>query len=237
MTNQASFIVLCAPTARSQAYLQAMQVADLAPQHILVYGWSNPRNVSNSRYRHDLDIFVPDFDVTLQQTINESGWDATYIDNDDIGGEEINHILQRLSPALTVFSGFGGQLVPSHTLVSAGNLLHVHSGWLPDYRGSTTIYYSLLNEKRCAATALLLTNNIDDGPILARKHYPAPTKNSDIDYAYDCSIRADLLSSVLKSYVINKALPEPITKESEGEMYYVIHPLLKHLAILSLKDK
>lgn len=37
------------------------------------------------------------------------------------------------------------QIVKAPLLLSwAFPLLHIHSGWLPDYRGSTTSYYSLL---------------------------------------------------------------------------------------------
>ncbi|NQZ53515.1 MAG: methionyl-tRNA formyltransferase [Piscirickettsiaceae bacterium] len=239
MSNEdGKFIVLCAPTARSQAYLQAIQFTNLIPSHVIVYGCSEDRNTAQVQSQQPavLGAFTPDFSISIQQTIDECMWDATYIDNDDIGGKELNKLLNELAPKLTIFSGFGGQIVPTQTLNSSGQLLHIHSGWLPDYRGSTTIYYSLLNENRCAASALLLTENIDDGPILARKHYQAPTKTTDIDYLYDCSIRADLLVSVLTDYVMTMALPKKIDKDSEGEMYFVVHPLLKHLAILSLND-
>jgi len=235
MRKGVEFIVLCAPTVRTQAYLQAIQAANLTPTHIIIYGCSHFGNSVTDNQYFELDIFVPNFDISLQQTICQSSWKVTYIESDDIDGDELNELLRYLSPSLTVYSGFGGQLVPSRTLQSAGNLLHVHSGWLPDYRGSTTLYYSLLEEGQCAASALLLTEDIDDGPILERKHYPAPTKGSDIDYVYDSAIRADLLISVLNNYVAKNELPDPIAKEDLGDMYYVIHPLLKHLAILSME--
>jgi methionyl-tRNA formyltransferase len=236
MNHYAGFIVLCAPTARSQAYLQAIRSAGLNPDHVIVYGHARPRNQTNDTRGHALALAQPDFSLPLSQTISEAGWPASVIDDDAIGSDEVVQRLQTLSPSLTVFSGFGGQLVPKRVLEQTGRLLHIHSGWLPDYRGSTTLYYSLLEQGHCAATALLLTEDIDDGPILARKTYPAPDQQTDIDYAYDCAIRADLLITVLKQYVTQGRLPEPIEIKDEGEMFYVIHPLLKHLAILSLKE-
>ncbi len=236
MNNSAGFTVLCAPTARSQAYMQAIKAAGFKPQHVIVYGNGRPRNQTSDTRGHSLPTAQPDFSVPLSQTINEAGWQASYIDDDAIGSDEVVELLQCLSPALTVFSGFGGQLVPARVLGQAGQLLHIHSGWLPDYRGSTTLYYSLLEQGHCAATALLLTEDIDGGPVLARKTYPAPDQQTDIDYAYDCAIRADLMITVLKQYLAHGRLPEPIDIDREGEMFYVIHPLLKHLAILSLKE-
>jgi methionyl-tRNA formyltransferase len=236
MSRTTGFIVLCAPTARSQAYLQAISADGLTPEHVVVYGNARPRNLTQDTRGHALSLPQTDFTIPLSQTITDAGWQASYIDDEAIGGDEVIERLVELSPALTVFSGFGGQLVPERVLAVSGPLLHIHSGWLPDYRGSTTLYYSLLEQGYCAASALLLTQAIDNGPILARKTYPAPAQHSDIDYAYDCAIRSDLLLTVLKHYVLEGCLPDPIAIEEEGEMFYVIHPLLKHLAILSLKE-
>lgn len=236
MKKAARFIVLCAPTARTQAYLQAIYAAGLKPDHIVVYGNARPRNQTTDSRGHPLVQRQTDFTIPLTQTIETAGWQVSYIDDDAIGSDAVVAALEMLSPSLTVFSGFGGQLVPSRVLQQAGQLLHIHSGWLPDYRGSTTLYYSLLQEGQCAATALLLTEAIDGGPVLARKHYPAPDQQTDIDYAYDCAIRADLLISVLQAYVSEQRLPDPLPVDGEGEMFYVIHPLLKHLAVLSLKE-
>jgi len=113
-----------------------------------------------------------------------------------------------------------------------------HAGALPNYRGSTTIYYSILQEQNCAASAILLANDIDTGPIVASKTYPAPPTNIDIDYIYDSAIRADLLVTVLNNYAEHGELPTPIHQEiEEGQDYYIIHPVLKHLAMLSIGNR
>ena len=88
-------------------------------------------------------------------------------------------------------------MVPEEMLGLGIPFLHIHSGWLPEYRGSTTVYYSLLNDGDCGVTAILLKPEIDNGDIVARKKYPAPAYGVDIDHLYDNAIRADLLSEVL----------------------------------------
>lgn len=230
------FIILCAPTNRTQAYLQAIHAAGFTPRRVIVYGNAYPRNTTHDRRGHHLPIFQPDFNIPLEKTIQDADWSVNFLDDDNIGSEDLVTTLAQQQPSLTVFSGFGGQLVPSETLKAAGRLLHIHSGWLPDYRGSTTLYYSLLQEQRCAASALLLSEAIDNGPLLARQYYPVPDQQTDIDYAYDSAIRADLLVQVLQYYLDNGQLPEIIKETSTSEMFYVIHPLLKHLAITSLNE-
>jgi len=82
----------------------------------------------------------------------------------------------------------------------------------------------------------VLDAHIDTGPVVARKHYPAPPAGTDIDRRYDPAIRADLLRQVLSSYHSSGHLPlEPQQQAgSQGSTFYVIHPVLKHLALLSL---
>ena len=64
------------------------------------------------------------------------------------------------------------------------------------------------------------------------RHYPPPPGGFDVDYKYDRAIRADLLVEVLRSYGAEGAL-SPIPNTGPGRTYYVIHPVLKHIALLS----
>ena len=116
-------------------------------------------------------------------------------------------------------------------LLSLAPFLHIHCGWLPDYRGSTTIYYSILKEKMCGVSAILLNEGIDTGKIVAKEKYPIPPKDMNIDYVYDSIIRADLLVKVLKS----REKWVPVRQSENGTTYYVIHPILKHLAYVKVE--
>ena len=78
--------------------------------------------------------------------------------------------------------------------------LHVHGGFLPDYKGSTTNYYSLLAEGSVGATAIFLTVEIDSGPILNRCKFPVPPDTLEIDHIYDSAARAKVLIQTLKEY-------------------------------------
>ena len=113
--------------------------------------------------------------------------------------------------------------------------MHFHSGWLPEYQGSTTIYYCILQERRCGVTALLLDEGIDTGPVIARQHYPMPPADLDVDFIYDNAIRADLMVRVIRAFAEEKVLLGLEPQTTSGHTYFKIHPVLKHLAILSLQ--
>ena len=135
---------------------------------------------------------------------------------------------------LVIYSGYGGQLVGGELLALGPPFLHAHSGWLPDYRGSTTIYYSLLAGEGCGVSVIELVPAIDQGPIVARRRYPAPPVGVDIDYFYDSAIRADLMAEVVAQWQRDGRL-DRVETQGGGADYYVVHPLLKHLALLSLE--
>lgn len=154
---------------------------------------------------------------------------------DDVNDDAVFGQIVKAQPKLIIYSGYGGQIVGSKILDTNIPVLHIHGGFLPDYKGSTTIYYSLLKDHECGASAILLSSKIDSGVIVKRKKYPAPRPSTDVDYVHDNGIRADLLVDVLEEWQKRGSFSETIKQdENSGTMYYVIHPVLKHLAILSL---
>ncbi len=229
-------LMIAAHSTRSQAYLQTLLTANLAPSHVILLGEANPPSTEAHAAAERLNgVLLPDLQLTLEQSLADAQIPHSALATRDINAVELRLQVQALAPKLIIFSGYGGQIVGAELIDLGIPLLHVHSGWLPDYRGSTTAYYSLLEERRCAASALILDKQIDTGPVLARKHYPAPPLGTDIDRRYDTAIRADLLLQVLRAYQANGRLEVEMQQEVEhGNTYYVIHPVLKHLALLSL---
>jgi len=180
-------------------------------------------------------VFVPDLSVPLEGTCQHRQWNITRLVCESVNSPEIAKTLRDIAPKLVVYSGYGGEIVSSELLGLNAPFLHIHGGWLPDYRGSTTIYYSILRERNCSASAILLSNEIDAGPVIARESYPVPPAGVDVDYVYDSAIRADLLVRVLGDYNNQGGWRtlNPQTSE-QGRDYYVIHPVLKHLAMLAI---
>ena len=78
-------------------------------------------------------------------------------------------------------------------------MLHSHTGKLPKYKGSTTIYYSLIKEKKIYCTTFIMNSQIDKGTILLIKKYPILKNYKNID-KYDNKIRAKNILVTLNNF-------------------------------------
>tara|TARA_E500000331_G_C17263041_1_gene716025 strand:+ start:2384 stop:3133 length:750 start_codon:yes stop_codon:yes gene_type:complete len=240
-------VFIAAFTARSQAYAQAMTHAGLAPMKMLTYGargihekkavqTKDQRYVRSSSAASTPELFLPDLSERLLTTVRREGWDHSHTAIKDVNDANFIKILFRFAPKLVIYSGYGGQIIAAQTLARGVPFLHMHAGWLPKYRGSTTIYYSLLEGDDCGVSAILLNARIDEGPLVSRQRYPAPPSNIDVDSLYDNAIRADLLVKVLRKYKETGVLPACSEPREAGDTYFVIHPVLKHIALLAQRN-
>ncbi len=229
-------VLLAAPTARSRAYIQALVAAGLLPERVVLLGEeSDPPGPALHAVRQWQGLVLPDHGESIAATCGGAGIPVQACAAGSVNEEEAGGILRALAPRVLIYSGAGGQIVSASVLGLGFPFLHVHSGYLPDYRGSTTLYYALLNGDAPGVTAIVLDRTIDTGPVIARRTYPRPPQGMDIDQVFDPAIRADLLVHVVADFSRRGAL-EPIEMQDPavGVSYYVIHPVLKHLGILSL---
>ncbi len=79
-----------------------------------------------------------------------------------------------------------------------------------------------------------MTEKIDEGNMILRKSYPSPKFLINIDVWGDNTLRADTLLKSLETLSDNYTGFSK-TEDEEDQEYYVIHPLLKHISLLSLK--
>ena len=94
-------------------------------------------------------------------------------------------------------------------------------------------YFSLLNESSIGASSIFLTKDIDSGPILLRRKFPAPKNRNDIDYTIDSEVRTQILIETIEQYLRTGMWSFEEEHNSGGDTYYIIHPVLKHLSILA----
>jgi methionyl-tRNA formyltransferase len=225
--------LLAADTARARAYLDLMLKAGLRPCHAVILTACVGPAPSVDRAGSALY----DNSTPLAEALARAGVTVTAVDSGDINDSRVCSALSALSASIVIFAGPSGALVRAPLFATSKRFLHVHPGRLPEYRGSTPMYYSLLAEGKLSASAIFLEPEIDVGPLVAVKDFPSPEDRSTIDKEYDPWMRASLLVEVLKKYLAEGKLAcSPQTKS--GEMtFFVIHPLLKHLAILASPDK
>ena len=136
-----------------------------------------------------------------------------------------------------IYSGYGGYILKPHLFQLGKKYIHVHAGMLPQYRGSTTVYYSILHEKMLGASAIFLTPGLDEGDIIYSQQFSLPEDSVDVDYIYEPYARAVVLVAALQKYFVDGDRSVVLQTETGAETYFIIHPVLKHLALLHLEDK
>ncbi|MCP5266388.1 MAG: methionyl-tRNA formyltransferase [Burkholderiaceae bacterium] len=234
--NARSILLVGADTARARAYAGVLSKLEGIEVRGLIYGGpQDSRTVPDAPVGWPPGLAVPAIETPVTACFARHGWPILRLDEEPtINAPAVVAAMAAADAGLAIFCGRGGEIVSADALSAAPPMLHCHPGRLPDERGSTTLYYSLLGDRRCAVSALLLAPEIDAGPVLATREYPRPGAGCDLDVLYDCAIRADMLLRMVRRYLADGELTG-VASDAHGELYFVIHPVLKHLALLSLR--
>lgn len=238
--------MIAGDTSRSRAYLQALARNKLVPNFVLVLesgsdtplpgqlGKSQPDSKSNQAVEVDECWSEAHFDSTqpIKVVLNELGIAYETSTSKDINDPSVVDVIRRRSESVFIYSGFGGVLLRKDVLSTGKHFLHVHGGYLPDYKGSTTNYFSLIVENTLGASSIFMSEEIDCGPVLIRRKFPPPANRQAIDHIYDSGARAKVLVETLQNYLKCGGWEFELPANTGGETYYIIHPVLKHIAIL-----
>lgn len=234
--------LVAANTSRTRAYIAALERNSLLPAWTLLLDDGSQEKVPGqfddvpTLVESDFDDgdcwSESDFDPTapLEPWFERLGLDYVLSGSRDINSPSVVKLIAQSSPPVLIYSGYGGALLRDQILSCGKKFLHIHGGYLPDYKGSTTNYFSLLAENSLGASALFLSAEIDSGPILYRRRFPAPADRSMIDHRFDAAARARVLIDLLRGY--HSTGKWHLQDNLGGTTYYIIHPVLKHLAIL-----
>jgi methionyl-tRNA formyltransferase len=208
--------MLGAETMRTRAYLLALRDNDLLPSALILF--ERPETTGK-------------FGIT--ELARSVGIKVVALTAEDINEPPVVAAVTSLAQPYLIFSGPAGAILRKQLFATGKKFIHVHPGRLPEFRGSTTIYYSLLAENKIEATALLLNEVIDAGPVIGRATFVPPLDRRTIDGEYDAEMRASLLVSVMHKFAQRGCFDEIKQQSGAGETFYIIHPVLKHLAILA----
>ena len=228
--------MVAADTSRSRAYVQALVKSDLYPSHVVILQTTKHRPAQYNGDPADGELNRDNFNlnISIVDTLINSSIPYEIIENGDINDNEVVSALKQRPEMVFIYSGFGGVILKKTTLGIGKRFLHVHGGYLPDYKGSTTNYFSLLGENFMGASSLFLSEVIDSGSLLMRKKYKPPVDRHKIDHIYDSQIRADVLIKTLQRYCLSSQWDFELDNQDKGDTYFIIHPVLKHLAISSV---
>ena len=205
-----NFSIIVSNTSRSYQYLRQLKKNKLIPKDI-IYLNDGSNNLITKKIKLN-KFFFPKIVV--------KSFYANYINNN------VARFLLSKNTNYIIYSGYPGVIEKNNKVLKSKKLIHSHPGKLPQYRGSTTIYYSILKENKIYCSTIILNNNLDSGKILLIIKYPIPKNILQIDNEYDDKIRAKNIVFILKKYDKLKVTKKNIKKNNP---YYVIHPLLRSL--------
>ncbi|MCD8554297.1 formyltransferase family protein [Seleniivibrio sp.] len=209
--------VIGTPSSRLFMYLYAMRNVGFLPAQIYLYG---AKKAVSPGYG-----FCEKLHKKPEISFEELTENIPII---NIEADDINSALEHVAEGADFYIFAGKGIVKEHH-VSRFRILHIHPGLLPLYRGSTTIYYSLLNEGKAYATAFIMDKSIDGGCIVAAKEFEIC--GCSVDGSYDSRIRSELLADVLKEYDRNGSFSQTPQPQNKSMMFYKIHPVLKKIAL------
>ena len=198
------FGLILSNTNRSKAYIKLLVKNSLYPKEIFFY--------SKKRNKFFLKFF-------LKKKIK-----YYYAKTENINNPHFIKAILKSKLKNLIYSGYSGQIINSG-LLKKKNLIHCHPGKLPNYRGSTTIFYSLINEGSIACSVFKMTKKIDMGKIYYIKNFIPPKNLNKINNKFDDYIRASTIISFLKK---NRKI---IKNKKYFNDYYIAHPIIRRIAL------
>lgn len=242
------FSILLINNNRSKAYLQNLIKYGFIPSSVIVLNDQNTmlaehtendklisKNTNQKLIRKSEDLYL-EFDEKehVLKTLEDNNIKYSLIDNFDINSKDVIQELKKINEDYIIYSGPGGSILGKEILSIGKNFIHVHPGLLPSFRGSTTIYYSMLYNSTVGCSVILFDEGIDEGPILYKNNYKIYEKNIDFDYVLDPLVRTKALLEFLDS---GEIFPQKQENKEKVNTFFIIHPLLKHLSIINYNKR
>ena len=236
LKNCKGFTFLFSENYRSRAYAQFFVQSGFLPDLIIFMGkekQSPPKALQ--------DVYIDPYSgysFRPEQQVSETFRGIRHIRRDltdvDINSKIFVEAANKLGIRRVIYSGKSGVLISARTLGQFTEVVHVHGGYLPDFRGSTTFYFSILAEGQIGASSILLNSEIDQGDVLVRQKFK-PVSGINIDYVLDPLARANVLVKTLQK--LSSQTSEGVVAKQDtdsGTTYQVIHPILKCKALKKL---
>lgn len=219
--------IILTPDDRSKAYIQKCVGNRKRFDQIIFMNDERKEPIYDEKVIKTSKEYGFDISIPVKQTLRENNLTYTEFDFVDINDMKLKEYLRKINLDFIIFTG--GGILKEGILSLKTKFIHMHPGLVPNYRGSTCFYYSILNEDETAVTCFIMDNTLDTGEILSQKKFKKPN-HQYLDSIFDPHIRSEALIELLQNDLKSK---ERVSQDpNEGETYYIIHPVLKHIAIL-----
>ena len=170
-----------------------------------------------------------DISISVLRTLKENNLKFHEFNFVDINNLKLIEYVKKSKINYYLFTG--GGILKKDILTAGSKFIHFHPGIVPDYRGSTCFYYSIINENNCGVTSFVMDQELDTGDIIYQKKFVKPN-HKYIDEIFDPFIRSETMIEVIQKDLIKKSKFLKQNK-SDGETYFIIHPVLKHISIMN----
>lgn len=145
----------------------------------------------------------------------------------NINSTILKRSILNLKSDFILFSGYDAEIIKAKSILKK-KILHCHPGLLPKYKGSTILYYSIIQDNCVHVSLMIISKKIDSGKIIFTKKFKPPPKKSDIENKYDHFVRA----STLKSFLISTRKKKIKKSKNKGlNFYYISHPIIRNIVI------
>ena len=217
--------IILTPDERSKAYLSKIISNKINLDKIIFMNDNSNKKfseqISNISKNYGFEISKSVKNILIENELSFNEFNFV-----DINSKILINYLKKLKLDYIIFTG--GGILKSEILNINSKFVHLHPGITPFYKGSTCFYYSILNENKCGVTAFIMDEKLDTGDIIYQKEFSKPS-HEFIDDIYDPHIRSELLVELFEKRFLEKHFKK--NKLTGGETFYIIHPILKHIAI------
>lgn len=132
---------------------------------------------------------------------------------------------------------YSGKDILNRPLDTGKKFIHIHPAKLPEYRGSTCHFYSVLAGDGWSCTGFMINKGIDTGKIILTKKFPLPEPKIDYARIYDPYLRSEVLGEIINQLAEKGSLLTTSQNASKGRDYFIIHPVLAYIRKVFLDNR
>ena len=231
--NNLTFSLIASDTPRARAYIDQMIKNELLPKKIILL----KKNSIAEKLKYRANPYF-DNETGLEEKILK--FKKVIIERVDSNTINDNKCLKKIMTSkekFFIFCSNPGEILRQEYFNKQKVYLHVHPGKLPNFKGSTPYYYEILKDNKITFTSLFMSHKLDQGKIIISKSFNIKKLKK-----YDKSVLDDILDPHLRSLVLIETLAKLKTKNIKNLLivkkskknylnYFVIHPVLKNIAI------
>ena len=216
--------ILSQESNRTKAYLQTLIKANYFPNFVILIKSEKKEDLDTPPIEKRKLFFNPD--IPESKSLEDAKINYKIINADSCEDPQVLEELNKREESYFIYSG---KQILKKVFERRKNFIHVHPGKLPEYRGSTCNFYSVLAGEGWHCTSFLMAAGIDSGDILHTKEFPLPGRDIDDSRIYDPYCRALVLAETVRNLAERGKLNSRKQELGKGIDYYIIHPVLRFI--------